>query len=53
MGPVLAKGEAGVLVKPFDMAGLSEKVREALARKVAKPSPAAPGPDRGTLGKAA
>ncbi|MBW8888231.1 MAG: response regulator [Fibrobacteres bacterium] len=53
MAPVLAKGEAGVLVKPFDMAAMADKVREALAGKGAKAAPIAPDPDRGPLGKAA
>jgi nitrogen-specific signal transduction histidine kinase/ActR/RegA family two-component response regulator len=53
MEPALAKGGAGILVKPFDMAALAGKVRAALAAKSAGAAPTTPGPDRGTLGQAA
>ncbi|MEO7427346.1 MAG: response regulator, partial [Fibrobacteria bacterium] len=33
MGPVLTRPNAGLLLKPFDMAALADKVRESLARK--------------------
>jgi DNA-binding NarL/FixJ family response regulator len=49
---VLAKGNAGILIKPFDLSTLAGKVREALSEKSSGPSPA-PGSDHGALGRAA
>lgn len=52
LDPILAKGNAGVLLKPFDLATLAGKVREALSVNPPGPSRAA-GPDQGGLGRAA